>query len=510
VPLRDELGTIVKWYGTSFDIEDRKRVKEVLREQAGLLDLTHDTVFVRDMNDVITYWNRGAEEQYGWTREEAVGKISHQLMQTGFPAPLEELRATLLRAGRWEGELIHTKRDGTRVVVASRWSLQRGEEGRPVGTLETNNDITQSKRAEDALRRSEAYLAQAQRLSQTGSFGWDVASGELIWSDETFRIFEYDRANTRPTIEAALRRVHPDDAAIVEQALDHATREGKDWDLDYRLLMPDDSVKYVHVVARATRHEPDKLEFVGAVMDVTAARRAQEELRRARERALKARFVAVLDERTRLAREIHDTLLQGFTGVALKLVAATSRLTGPPEAAAALRDVVSLAQKTLGDARRAVWDLRAPSLTSGDFPAAVRAAAEDCLRGTALTLEYVMEGPPRPVDPDIEAVAVRVVQEAITNALKHAAACTVRLKLSFEARGVRLSVRDDGRGFAVDPNFQAYGGHWGLLGMRERATQVRGKLRVRSTPGQGTEVALLVPYAARTGSRPRPASIPTP
>jgi PAS domain S-box-containing protein len=510
VPLRDERGTIVKWYGTSFDIEDRKRAKEVLREQARLLDLTHDTVFVRDMDDVITYWNRGAEERYGWTREEAIGQVSHQLMRTIFPAPVEKLTAALLRDGRWEGELVHTKRDGTRVVVSSRWSLQRDEEGAAVATLETNNDITERKRAEDALRRSEAYLAEAQRLSHTGSFGWDVASGALNWSDETFRIFEHDPAHTKPSMDLVLQRVHPEDAAIVQQRIEHARREEKDWDLDHRLLMPDGSVKYVHVVARARHDEPGKLEFLGAVMDVTAARRAQEALRRARERALKARFAAVLDERTRLAREIHDTLLQGFTGVALKLVAATNRLTGPPETAAALRDVVSLAQKTLGDARRAVWDLRAPSLASGDFPTAVRAAAENCVRGTGLTLEYAMEGPPRPVDPDIEATAVRVVQEAVTNALKHADACTVRLKLSFEARGVRLSVRDDGRGFAVDPDFQAYGGHWGLLGMRERATQVHGKLRVRSTPGQGTEVALLVPYAARRGSRPRPASITTP
>jgi PAS domain S-box-containing protein len=510
VPLRDELGNIVKWYGTSFDIEDRMRAKAVLREQARLLDLTHDTVFVRNMDDVITYWNRGAEELYGWTREEAVGKVCHQLTQTVFPAPLEVITATLLATGRWEGELVHTKRDGTRVIVSSRWSLQRDEKGQPVGTLETNNDITQRKQAEDALRRSEAFLAEAQRLSHTGSFGWDVASGELIWSDETFRIFEYDLANTRPTIDAVLQRVHPDDVAIVQQVLEHATREGKEWDLDHRLLMPDGSVKYVHVVARATRDETGKLEFVGAVMDVTAAKRAQELLRRARERALKARFAAVLDERTRLAREIHDTLLQGFTGVALKLVAATSRLTEPPETAAALSDVVSLAQKTLGDARRAVWDLRAPSLAGGDFPAALRTAAEDGVRGTGLTLEYAVQGPPRPVNPDVEAAAVRVVQEAITNVVKHAAACTVRVRLSFEARRVRLSVTDDGRGFAVDPDFQAYGGHWGLLGMRERATQVHGKLRVRSTPGQGTEIVLLVPYATRAGSRPRPASIQTP
>jgi PAS domain S-box-containing protein len=119
-----------------------------LRDQASLLDLTHDTIFVRGMDDVITYWNRGAEELYGWRTEEAVGKVSHQLMQTTFPAPIEEINAELLRTSRWEGELVHTKRDATRVTVASRWSLQREERGRPAMILETNNDITERKQAE--------------------------------------------------------------------------------------------------------------------------------------------------------------------------------------------------------------------------------------------------------------------------------------------------------------------------------------------------------------------------
>ena len=166
----------------------------MLRERARLLDLTHDTIFVRDMNDVITYWNLGAAELYGWQSDQAIGQVSHQLMQTIFPAPLEEINAELLRTGRWEGELVHARRDGSPLVVASRWSLQRDDRGRPVAILETNNDITDRKRAEEALRRSEAYLTEAQRLSRTGSFGWSVATGKIIWSDETFRIFEYDKA----------------------------------------------------------------------------------------------------------------------------------------------------------------------------------------------------------------------------------------------------------------------------------------------------------------------------
>jgi PAS domain S-box-containing protein len=120
-------------------------------QQARLLDLTHDTIFVRDMSDVISYWNRGAQELYGWTAEEAIGKRSPELLQTAFSAPMEELRAELLRSGRWEGELERSTTAGTRVVVASRWSLHRDEQGRHA-ILETNNDITEHKRRERETR----------------------------------------------------------------------------------------------------------------------------------------------------------------------------------------------------------------------------------------------------------------------------------------------------------------------------------------------------------------------
>jgi len=140
------------------EVAERRRAEEILRERASLLDLTHDTVFVRDMNDVITYWNRGAEELYCWTGQEAVGQVSHELMRTIFPEPLDEINIKLLGTGHWEGELIHTKRDGERVVVASRWALQRDERSHPSAILETNNDITERKGAEEALRQSRDEL----------------------------------------------------------------------------------------------------------------------------------------------------------------------------------------------------------------------------------------------------------------------------------------------------------------------------------------------------------------
>jgi PAS domain S-box-containing protein len=298
----------------------------VLCEQAGLLDLTHDTVFVRDVNDVITFWNRGAEELYGWKRGEAVGKITHQLMQTIFPKPLEEITAELLRTGRWEGELVHTKKDGKQAIVASRWSVQRDARGHPVATLETNNDITERKQAEDALRRSDTYLADAQRLSATGSFGWNVSSGELFWSEESFRIFGCDRT-TKPSLELIIQRTHPTDIARVRQLIDHASRDGKDWELEHRLLMPDGLVKSVHVVARATRDEAGRLEFVGAIMDVSAAKRAEQELRQAQAELAHVTRVTTLGELTAsIAHEVN----QPITGVVVNAEAALRWLRAEP------------------------------------------------------------------------------------------------------------------------------------------------------------------------------------
>ena len=375
-----------------------------LREHAGLLDLTRDGISVRDMHDVITYWNRGAEEAYGWKAEQVVGKTTtHDLLHTVFPAPLDRITAELKQTGHWEGELVHTRADGTRMAVSSRWSLLHDEKQRPVAILETNNDVTEQKRAtealrdseeqwkevfehnpimyfmvdaagsvlsvnsfgagqlgysvaellgrsvfevfreedrefirrnvaacvatpgqsrsweackvrkdgstlwvrenakavhrpgglivlvacediterrrnEDRLRRSEAYLADAQRLSQVGSFGWEIATGKITWSEETFRIFGYD-PTLSPTLELVTERTHPEDRAGVRSTIDKAAREGLDFEHEYRLLMQDGTIKHVHVVAHANKGSSGEVELVGAVMDVTAAEEAESRIR---------------------------------------------------------------------------------------------------------------------------------------------------------------------------------------------------------------------------------------
>jgi PAS domain S-box-containing protein len=131
------------------------------------------------------------------------------------------------------------------------------------------------RRAEDAWRRSEAYLAEAQNISHTGSFGWNVSSGAIYWSAETYRIFEFD-PEKRPELAQIIQRTHPEDRAFLERTLDRSRLEKKDFDLEHRLLKPDGSIKHLQVVARAVLDESGKLEFVGAVMDVTQRKRAEE------------------------------------------------------------------------------------------------------------------------------------------------------------------------------------------------------------------------------------------
>ena len=153
--------------------------------------------------------------------------------------------------------------------------MEKGKVVRFVGTL---MDITEQERLTQELRRREAYLAQAEALSRTGSFGWNLLTGDLYWSDETFRILEYKRT-VKPTLELLFKRIHPEDAATVQQTIQHSSKNAKNLDYEHRLLMPDGSVKHVHVLAQPFKDRCGNVEFVGTVMDVTATKKAFQEIK---------------------------------------------------------------------------------------------------------------------------------------------------------------------------------------------------------------------------------------
>jgi signal transduction histidine kinase len=524
------------------------------------------------------------------------------------------------------------------------------------------------KHTEEEFRRSEAYLAEAQKLSLTGSFGWKVITGELIWSDGTFCIMGYDRS-VKPTLELVFRRVHPDDLTLVQQTLDFATRNQTGLDFEHRLLMPDEAVKHVHVVARATKAESGAIEFVGALMDITERKhaaetlRASEKLARSQVEALTrtldalamesvpdrlvehvlqtitkqlgahscsvwqrdeasgvidfqfsfedGRFVtksdsvlagislklpmeefwpwptvfrtgkpglmedirefpffpwqerlislgvitilivpmslaarvdavigvrftqkrvfspdeldlaqalanqamlamqltrlsvqsrdsAVIAERNRMARDMHDTLAQSFTGVIMQLEAAKGAIAQKDvaEATERVERAGDLARVGLGEARRSVMALRPRSLQNTSLCMALDDLLKRMTNGSGLQAEFHLEGNESKMPAEWEDGLLRIAQESLTNTIKHAKAKNFRATLTMGAKEIQFRVVDDGSGF----DLQAENEGFGLLGMKERVDQMGGEFILRSMPGQGTEIQILL----RNEAKPKP------
>jgi PAS domain S-box-containing protein len=549
--------------------------------------------------------------------------------------------------------------------------------------------------SEEQLRRSEAYLAEAQKLSLTGSFGWNVSSGKVFWSDETFRILGYDRT-TKPTLDLALGRVHAEDMAFVTGTLDRATRDRTNLNYEHRLKMPDGAVKHVHVVARAVLDGAGNVEFVGAVMDVTERKRAEEALRisehlargqltaltrmldsfaqesdpdkllehvlrtiveqsdahsvsvwdrnedggwldlmaviedgrfqtppdalhpaarfpilaqddpvwrevlstgqhavledidqesarmrvgpdpaiwyrtledadpspatallkkhlraigvvsvlfvpmliagrvagiigvRFRQkrvfrdeeieltRALahqsmlaiqlirlsqQSRQVALEAERNRMARDIHDTLAQAFTGVIVQLEAAADATSKGLTRAAEehLGRAGDLARESLNEARRSVLALRPQALEGKDLCEALEALIRKMTAGTSVRAEFSLRGAPRKLRPDWEENLLHVGQEVLTNALRHAHATHFAMRLIFDPHGIRMELRDNGRGFDPDARHDGIG----LLGMKERVEAMGGQLFIQSTNGKGTAISIALPSTDSSRSSAR-------
>jgi len=265
------------------NIEDRKQAEEELQRSAFYLDegqrLAHSSSWSFLPSGIFDYLSQEFYEILGFDSPKECSKIADYLNRV-HPEDREFVEATInqmvtegigcdvkKRIIRPDGELRVIRCVGTPV-------RENGVVTRFVGTL---MDITDHERMTQDLQRKEAYLAEAQRLSQTGSFGWSVSSGEVFWSEETFRIFEYDRA-AKPSVELVLQRVHPEDKALVQHVSDCARRDKKDFDFEHRLLMPDGSIKYLHVVAHGIKDKLDQVEFIGAVTDITARKSAEQRI----------------------------------------------------------------------------------------------------------------------------------------------------------------------------------------------------------------------------------------
>jgi PAS domain S-box-containing protein len=279
-PVRDGQGNIVKWIGIDTDVEDRKRAEEALRasEQSlrlvidtipGLVHVTSPTGEVEYVSQKeIDYFGKTLDELKNWAcvvhpdDQERLVNYWQDRVNTG---DLYDTEVRLLRADgvfRWiHMQGVPLRNDAQQII---RWYFLM-------------TDVNERKKVEAELQRSEAYLLEAQRLSRTGSFGCDTATGELTWSDETFRIFDYEQSVT-PSVEHILRRAHPDDRAVLQAQMDCLLNSRHECDVEFRVLFPDGSIKHLRMVAHTVKCEQQG--FIGAVTDITEQTRTHDALQR--------------------------------------------------------------------------------------------------------------------------------------------------------------------------------------------------------------------------------------
>ena len=264
--------------GAITDITERKRAEQKLRDQASLLDLAHDAIFVRDMGGTITYWNRGAEELYGWSPEQACGKLAQDLLQTVFPMPFDQVEEALMRSGRWEGQLVHTTKYGAQLAVASRWSLRRDDKAAPIAILVTNNDISERRQAEQAREELEEQWRAAFDSNPTMYFIVDSAGA--IVTVNTFGAeqlgYKVDELVGRPVLDVFYE---PDKEAVQKHAQDCFAQPGGMMRWEARKIRKDGTMLWVRETANAVSLKKRPVLLV-ACEDITEQKHAEEAARR--------------------------------------------------------------------------------------------------------------------------------------------------------------------------------------------------------------------------------------
>lgn len=285
-----------------------KAANDELQEQVRVLAQTHDAIIVRDMDGKVTTWSPGAEALYGWSKAEAIGQDFRSLLNPQFSSSEKDFMESLLQMGTWEGEVVEHRRDGTQVTVVSRCSLSRDNHNIPKAILATHNDVSERRRAVDALRRSEAFLSYAQRLSQTGSFGIQLPSEDVYCSDEARRIFEFSE-DEQPSLASVLKKVHPDDIGKVNILIKEANRRAPTLKAEVRLQMKDGRVKYVRMLGQGQAVSTDNYEYIGAVVDVTGSKLAEEALHRSQAELAHVTRITTLGElAASIAHEVNQPL----------------------------------------------------------------------------------------------------------------------------------------------------------------------------------------------------------
>ena len=445
-----------------------------------------------DVEGRIASWNMGAQRINGYEEAEIVGQsfsrfFTPEDVAQGVP---EQLLQQAREQGRADNERWQIRKDGSRFWASGVDQALRDDAGHLRGYSIVFRDLTQQRNAEETLRRSEERLRRMMESAvEFAIFTLDEHNRVMDWNVGAERVLGYTALEVIGQPGSLF--FTPEDIAAGEVEKEFLTAKWKGRAEDERWHVRKDGSRFWASGILTLMAGVSPPAMIKVMRDFTANKQIEEQ------RAAYQAHIAVLGERNRLAQEIHDTLAQSLTAIALQLASAKAEIRAAPEAAEArMERIITLARQSLVEARRSVQALRPLLLESSDLPNALAELVKQMSVETTAHVQFTWEGTPWTLTLQQEDDLLRICQEALANALRHADASEIEVTLTYTVADARLRVQDNGRGFA--PEAAVPPGHFGLIGMRERARRSGAQLTLHSGPERGTEVILRVPHRADT------------
>jgi len=505
VPLQDDRGDIVKWYGLTVDIQDLKRAEDRIRLAINTIPTM---VWTLQADGTVDFVNQRSLDYSGLTLEEQLADPTRALHPEDLPRVMEKWLADLAAGEASEDEMRMRRADGEYRWFLIRTVPLRDEQGNVVKWYGVSIDIEDRKRAEEALRSSEqeqrhiaaqlererTRLVEAQEMAKIGSWEAELQSLNVIWSEQTHRIFETDPSRFHPTRPKFREFIHPEDRAKVDAAFIASLDKRSPSTVEYRIVMPDGRVKILEERWRAFHDEEGKpVRVAGTCRDISERVRAEEELQR-----LSGQLLRLQDEeRRRMARDLHDSTGQDLVALATTLSQLRASI---PSSSRRLRKLASqsqaLADQCIREVRTLSYLLHPPMLDEAGLEDAIRHYAGGFTERTGI--EVKLEISPRlgRMKPDAEMALFRVVQESLTNIQRHSGSSQAKIRIEREPGKITLEISDKGSGISGNVRRQngklSLGLGVGIPSMHERVKLIGGELDIESS-SSGTVVRVKIP-----------------
>ena len=458
-------------------------------QNARLLELSTDAILVRDASDRIAFWNQGATEIYGFSREEALGRVSHDLLHTEFPEPFRFIREKLIQDGRWSGELCHRRANGSAITVSTRWVAVRDARGKIKSVLESNRDISEMKRAQETQNRLAAIVESSDDAIVSKNLDGVITS----WNQAAELIFGY---TAQEAIGRHIGLIIPKDRIDEENYILARLRRGERID-HFETVRKRKDGKLLDISATISPVKDAQGRIIGAskvARDITQRKLMECALKEAE---LSGRLLQLQDqERRRIARDLHDGAGQLLAALGMNSnVVAKEKAALSPRAVQCVEENLGLINQAIAEIRTMSYLLHPPLLEQ----MGLRSALSEYVRGfgerskICVNLEWPSDLERLP--PDVELSLFRIVQECLTNIHRHSGSTTACVRLSRKPGEIQLEVSDQGCGMKPEIQENFFAGRStgvGLSGMRERVRQIGGALQIQSNDN-GTSVFVAVP-----------------